>query len=1714
MENCPFCGAPGSYRESADGCCYVCGMMLPDSQATSKSTSVQLQAEASAAASTDIADAPPSNAATIEMQPPTFVPPLKDTVEPPAIKLIQPRNLSPEYARRVTAAWQATKSPFHNPQETLNSSSSTSTDPDKLSIGTRSVAGADDERSADYELKEVIGEGNMGTVWSARQASLDRHIAIKMPKQSAARSSLGREMFISEVVVTGQLDHPNIVPIYDLARDESGQLFYSMKRVEGRSWDQCMHEADRTRLDNVEILMKVCDAIRFAHDRGVIHRDIKPQNIMVGKYGEVSVMDWGIALRIDVHLRPPGSAKLNPSGTPAYMAPEMATGNAAELGPHTDVYLLGAVLYEIITGEPPHPAPDPSHDPIVQQNACLLLAARNVITPAKETGELVDIAYKAMATDISDRFQTVDDFQNAMRDYFSHSESIALADRGQEHLTNAIEAHNGVYEDYNKARFAFGEALELWSENSRARAGLSQATIAHAETALKRGDYALGLSLLDRANPTHTELAKKLSAAKRKSNRNRFAALASAVAAVSFLVLGIIVSSYFYKQTSDALLELEEKSGKLTDVQKSLETTAAKNAATQADLQKANQDLQSQRNEVEETKADLADLANDKKTADAELAAAKGDVTRAKAELEAQSRLTESAQEQAQEALYRSEIGRAAEEMQRNAFDNAGQIINEIKKLSKEESQANWELRHLMYLAEDPSISRFQIEGSPRVNAAAMSSDGKWIAAGADDKNLYLWWRPDAKQAAIALKPLTVDSPISAVVISDDGKLLIAAAGKEVKFWTLPEDGSVPQPVGESLQYSDSILSVDVSPSDTDVILTSSADSKAQIWSRRNPQKPTRILAGHIKPVRQARFSHDGSRVVTAGEDGSLRIWDAKSGRGQSFGAHRSAAYAVEFSPDDSFIVSGGRDRRLLLWTVPEINDLEASTKLITGQLQSLEDSSQGSSLNQLEEHTGAIRAVSFSPDGKTLYSASDDNTVGVWSIGPNFKDVKLVKSLRGHGGWVRSCAAAADGKHVLSGSFDGTVFLWDWPKYAFPRVLRPEAEQTIGEIRLTSAAASSDARWIASAAENGAVTMWDMADPLNPKSQLLREGHDWQATTAAYFSDGSRLLTSGGDNSTLIWDTQRGNQLLRMGGWNKSGGTGWRGVAAASHNGRLVATGSDEPKTIAKLWDAKSGLLVASLKAPQTAQANREEVAEATAIAFDPKDGTVFIGDQWGRGYVFDSSNGAFLKQFNGHDSKISAAAFLPNGRLLTASSDRRVVMWNIDGNETGPRLEREFAHNGRVVAMDVSSDGKLLMTAADSSDDDVVLRLWDMETGGLKHQLVRESLKQGRNPSDAEQAKPPVVRSVAFHPNQLHALVTVFDPNTVFDPSDRSKSPYQVGKWDWQNKEQAFEPQLSRLDDTSLAVYAPGRDASVLTVGGRGARLRLANKVVMSYRPQSRVQSVTFSPDNRLLACAGDDGSIKLWRLEGEHWVAERKLLGGHLGPVNSVAFHPTQSNILLTAGEDGTAKLWQRAADDWKSKAFGAENAGNGPMRQAVFSPAEENKPVIVATVADNSVKIWSEAGELLGTLDHGRPVQCVAVSPKQEWIVTGVGSEAWVWDAKTYKRSPMPPLGGHSAEITSLAFSPEDGQRLFTAARDFNVKLWDTKPWSVAAKVGEGQLGNAEQAIPPVSRELLTLEQHTDSVVSVCFFASKTYPSLLTAGADGQTILWPSTVRTAK
>ena len=522
MVKCLQCGVECDPTEATDGRCHLCGAVLPDSSGKPAATTTQ---------------------ATSTGPPP--VPSNEDEEERENVDdLIEPRELSGEYARHVTASWLSTPSLFKSHEETIDVEPSPQENEARLVIGPRSVGEVDDKDRADYELMEIIGEGNMGKVYAARQSAIDRVVAVKFPKPLDG-GQMTRDQFISEVVVSGQLEHPNIVPIYDLAKDVNGQLFYSMKKVEGQTWNECI--ADKTLDENLEILMKVCDAIRFSHARGIIHRDIKPHNIMVGQYGEVSLMDFGIAIHIDEEEKDSRITKVSPAGTPAYMAPEMVSGKIIELKPATDVYLLGAVLFEIVTGHPPHP-------PRTTLEEVVLAAARNEIVTTDKGGELIDVAKKAMATDSSMRFQSVDEFQAAIRAYWSHAESIALVERGEEHLAEAMDVQQSNaqrFDSYDRARFAFQEAIDLWDQNQQAEDGLSRTSLAYAQFALETKNYARGIDLLDKNNPSHRDLLNRLLAAHRrqdeKDRMRRFLIGAVAVAVAIIAVGGTTASVIIYR---------------------------------------------------------------------------------------------------------------------------------------------------------------------------------------------------------------------------------------------------------------------------------------------------------------------------------------------------------------------------------------------------------------------------------------------------------------------------------------------------------------------------------------------------------------------------------------------------------------------------------------------------------------------------------------------------------------------------------------------------------------------------------------------------------------------------------------------------------------------------------------------------------------------------------------------------------------------------------------------------------------------------------------------------------------------------------------------------------------------------------------------------------------------------------------------------------------
>jgi eukaryotic-like serine/threonine-protein kinase len=228
-----------------------------------------------------------------------------------------------------------------------------------------------------FTLLKLHAQGGLGQVSLARDEKLHRQVAIKEIRADRGHDAVMRQRFLIEAEVTGQLEHPGVVPVYALEEDADGQPYYAMRFIEGRTLAEAIrvyHDAPTALVfrDLLKRFTDVCHTIAYAHSRKVIHRDLKPANIILGEFGETLVVDWGLAKRLGESKSEEGepadvkeAALANTSsdflteagqvlGTPKYMAPEQAQGDASELGPATDIYALGAILYELLTGRPPY----------------------------------------------------------------------------------------------------------------------------------------------------------------------------------------------------------------------------------------------------------------------------------------------------------------------------------------------------------------------------------------------------------------------------------------------------------------------------------------------------------------------------------------------------------------------------------------------------------------------------------------------------------------------------------------------------------------------------------------------------------------------------------------------------------------------------------------------------------------------------------------------------------------------------------------------------------------------------------------------------------------------------------------------------------------------------------------------------------------------------------------------------------------------------------------------------------------------------------------------------------------------------------------------------------------------------------------------------------------------------------------------------------------
>ena len=353
------------------------------------------------------------------------------------------------------------------------------------------------------DLKE-IGRGGMGVVFRAHQTSLGRSVALKM---SLENKSTSRGDFIAEARVTGALDHPNIIPVYDLTEVE-GKPCIAMKFMEGVSWENLLHPNTPEHLElsvtydldgHLEVLRSVCNAISFAHSRGIVHCDLKPENIMLGAFGEVMLMDWGCA--VDIWAGTPGHTPLakipseinNPFGTPRYMSPELAAGDGSRIGPWTDLFLLGGILHELLTGQPPHSG-ETLGEVLRAAEACLPPRFNQQVP----TG-LQEICRRALAKKTSYRYQSAAELREDLTAYFKTRESLRISQEASKTLSHSEREladleeskRNELYIDLSVSMVGFHNAQLLWSGNLVAKEQEARARKMLIEASLRGGDLGL-----------------------------------------------------------------------------------------------------------------------------------------------------------------------------------------------------------------------------------------------------------------------------------------------------------------------------------------------------------------------------------------------------------------------------------------------------------------------------------------------------------------------------------------------------------------------------------------------------------------------------------------------------------------------------------------------------------------------------------------------------------------------------------------------------------------------------------------------------------------------------------------------------------------------------------------------------------------------------------------------------------------------------------------------------------------------------------------------------------------------------------------------------------------------------------------------------------------------------------------------------------------------
>ncbi len=1018
-----------------------------------------------------------------------------------------------------------------------------------------------------YKLLQEIGEGGMGVVFMAEQTvPVNRRVALKIIKPGMdTRNVLAR--FEAERQALALMDHPNIAKVFDAGTTAAGRPYFVMELVRGVPITTYCDQHRLTPIERLALFLPVCQAVQHAHQKGIIHRDLKPSNVMIALYDGQPVpkiIDFGVAKAT--------AAKLTEKtlftelgqvvGTLEYMSPEQAQLNQLDIDTRTDIYSLGVLLYELLTGttplerkrlkavafdemlrrireeEPPKPSTRLS-----AVEALPSIAANRGLEPKKLSGlvrgDLDWIVMKALEKDRARRYETANGLASDIRHYLADEPVLACPPSARYRF--------GKFARRNRAALATVMLISL---------ALAIGTAVSMRQAI-RATRAEKTALAERSDAESQRLQAESSAERAKAeqeNARRLLYRADMNLAERAWQDARVdqVSQLIAQHADDQDLQGFEWFYQRRLLNSDLRTlTGHENAVSSVAVSPQGRRLVSA---ADDGTIKLWDMDTGEALSTLRVSS-KGVFSVA---FSPNGRRFASAGSDRMVTVWDAGTGDVL-----RTISGHTAAVHSVKFSPDSERLASASADRTIKIWE-AETGALQLTLSGHTNLVAcvtFRADGKRLASTGEDGSIRQW---DADTGAEIMSIKGHDIAVSYVAYSPDGSVL-ASAGHDgkIKLWNA-ETGD---PQRTLLGHVDHVLCVEFSP-DGREIASAGNDRTIRLWDAAAGTE-LRKLVGHAGYVSAISFAPDSRRLASASGDRTIKLWDCKAaGENRSLHGHANYVTAVTFSPDGRRIASSSKDQTIRLWdvetcelmrTLHESADIIASVafspdgrRLAAGNGDGsikLWDAETGGELKKLAGHAFVVHGLAFSPDGKLLASASGDSLVKLWDVTSGDQ----LHTCRGHDSFVWSVAFSPDGRRLASASLDGAVILWDVATGAEQRRIASHANG------VWSATFSPDSRRIASAGYDGTIKLWD-ADSGAAIHTLL--GHTDRVLNATFSPDGRRVASASNDGTIKLWDADTGDELRTL----QAAKQGVWSVTFSSDGSRLAAATGDET---VKLWSS-----------------------------------------------------------------------------------------------------------------------------------------------------------------------------------------------------------------------------------------------------------------------------------------------------------------------------------------------------------------------------------------------------------------------------------------------------------------------------------------------------------------------------------------------------------------